>query len=181
MVLSGLAMVIFDSRIVHKAFSKIQKMFRRNRQEPQIELGENSQTEPAQTATASPNAVLVDNEGNKNIASGVSERPTSRTGPESESSDNPTPLLRSQENVSLYSVKVGLLLLGLFIISFIIIMVLRGVLSDAPVLFRFFANIYLAGIYSPLLTGGLIIQGPSFSVIQIHRLESTDVLGGGYD
>jgi hypothetical protein len=165
MVLSGLAMVIFDSRIVHRALSKIQKKFRRNHPEQQIELGENSRTEPTQTADTSPNVVRVDNGDNTNTASGVSERPTSRSGSEGDSSDNPTPALRSQENVSLYSVKVGLLLFGLFIISFIIIMVLRGVLSDAPVLFRFFANIYLAGIFpfSDLLANnsGTIIFGNS--------------------
>jgi hypothetical protein len=166
MVLSGLAMVIFDSRIVHRAFTKIQKKVRRNRQEPQIELGENSQTEPTKTTDISPNVVPVDNGGNANTASGVSERPISRSGSEGVSSENPAPALRSQENVSLYSVKVGLLLLGLFIISFIIIMVLRGVLRDAPVLFRFFANIYLAGIFSSDLLAndsGTIIFGLSIT------------------
>jgi hypothetical protein len=146
MVLSGLVMVIFDSRIVHRVCAKIWKRLRRNHQEQQIELGENPQAETSPSADIQPDVVRVDNQGNTNSASGVIQRPVSRSSSAGDPrSDDTTPVVRSQENVALYSVKVGLLLFGFFIVSFIVIMVLRGVLIDAPILFRFFANIYLAG------------------------------------
>jgi len=36
---------------------------------------------------------------------------------------------------------------ALFVLSFIVIMVLRGVLTNAPILFRFFTTIYLVGVF----------------------------------
>jgi len=44
-----------------------------------------------------------------------------------------------------YSIWTGLIIFSFFIISFIVIMVLRGVLHGAPLLLKFFANMYLAG------------------------------------
>lgn len=44
-----------------------------------------------------------------------------------------------------YKVSTGLLILGLFVISFIVIMTIRGIVHDVPSLFTFFSNIYLTG------------------------------------
>jgi hypothetical protein len=44
-----------------------------------------------------------------------------------------------------YKVSTGLLVLGLFVISFAIIITMPGIVHDLPSLFNFFSNIYLAG------------------------------------
>jgi len=71
---------------------------------------------------------------------------------EKKSDINPDPelgeieLQNLEEDVIIpYTTSTALLLLGLFAISFIVIMTIRGVLSDLPNLFKFFSNIYLAG------------------------------------
>ena len=102
MVLSGLVMVIFDSRIVHKAWAKIRRKLRRNHPE-QIELGENPQAETSPSADTQLDVVRVDSQSNTNSASGVIQRPLSSSGSVGDArSDDATPVVRSQENVSLY-------------------------------------------------------------------------------
>jgi hypothetical protein len=146
----------------------IRRKLRRNHPEQQIELGENPEAETSPSADTQLDAVRVDIQANTNSASGVIQRPLSSSGsagdPQSEAT--PAAVVRSQENASLYSVKVGLLLFGFFIVSFIVIMVLRGVLNDAPILFRFFANIYLAGKAPSHPTRRLTLQEPSFLVMK---------------
>lgn len=139
MVLSGVAMVIYDSRIIHNGLKKIRNKFRRH-QEQQIELG--TDVFPGQTQGIQ----RVDNPESETSASGVSRRPTDDGDNGSEA--NPTqetPQIRPETVMVPYSIAVGLLIFAFFVLSFIIVMVLRGVLNDAPLLFRFFANIYLAG------------------------------------
>ncbi|KAK3945430.1 chromate transporter [Diplogelasinospora grovesii] len=61
----------------------------------------------------------------------------------------------------------GLLLIGLFLVSFIVVMVLRGVLPVKPLLYRLFANMYLAGtvifgggpVVIPLLREYVVAEG----------------------
>jgi len=143
MVLSGIAMVIFDSRVVHNCLKAVKNKFRRNR-EQQPELGHNlSQVAPQDIQR-------VDNPKIETSATGVSQRQPLDAAEDSEVDTSQTiPVVRSENLIVPYSIKVGLLVFALFVVSFIVIMVLRGTLTDAPALFRFFANIYLAG-RSPL-------------------------------
>ena len=67
----------------------------------------------------------------------------------------------------LRSWKSGIVLLSLFVISFIVVMVLRGTLFGAPRAYRLFANIYLAGtiifgggpVVIPLLREYVVAEG----------------------
>jgi hypothetical protein len=61
--------------------------------------------------------------------------------------DEESKTLRSEpaEDFVPYTVLTGVLVLGFFFASLITIMVVRGVVPDLPVLFRFFGNIFLAG------------------------------------
>jgi hypothetical protein len=56
-----------------------------------------------------------------------------------------------------YTVRTGVIVLGVFFVTLIVIMVIRGVVPNLPTLFRFFGNIFLAGTIicgiSPLLSG----------------------------
>jgi uncharacterized membrane protein len=52
---------------------------------------------------------------------------------------------RPQEIIIPYSIRTGLFCFVFFLVSFIVIMVIRGVLDSLAVAFKFFANILLAG------------------------------------
>jgi len=156
MVLSGIAMLIYDSRIVQRYFTKIKNRFHRNRHEPQIELGTIDSTPEETTPQDSepgtvqaPESMRVDPASDANPATGVNSPQASRIEPakvESEtSSRSPTQPVRADEVALPYSISVGLCLFCFFLISFIVIMVVRGVVDNLPSDFRFFANIYLAG------------------------------------
>jgi hypothetical protein len=140
MVLSGIAMVVFDSRVIHNGLKKIRNKFRRN-QEQQLELG------PDSSQVISQGIQRVDNPEVETSASGVNQRQATDDAGGSEADSNQTvPRVRAENVIVPYSIKVGLLIFAVFLVIFVVIMVLRGVLTDAPLLFRFFANIYLAGM-----------------------------------
>ena len=44
-----------------------------------------------------------------------------------------------------YTVRTGVMVLGFFFATLIVIMVIRGVVPNLPTIFRFFGNIFLAG------------------------------------
>jgi len=66
-----------------------------------------------------------------------------------------------------FSWKFGLLIIGLFLASFIVVMVLRGVLTNKSLLYDLFANMYLAGtiifgggpVVIPLLREYVVAEG----------------------
>lgn len=156
MVLSGIAMVVYDSRIIQRNFTKVRNKFRRIGHEPQIELGtvdsppDESQQDELGTAQGL-ESVRVDPHPDANSATGVNPPKASRTErikvePEV-SLRNTTLAIRADDIALPYSIWVGLSLLCLFLVSFVVIMVVRGVVDNLPLGFRFFANIYLAGIF----------------------------------
>lgn len=156
MVLSGIAMVVYDSRIVQRNFAKVRNKFRRNGHELQIELGtvdsppDESQEGDSRTAQGL-ESVRVDPHPDANLATGVNPprgSRTERTKVEPEASlRNTTVAIRADDIALPYSIWVGLSLFGLFLVSFVVIMVVRGVVDNLPLDFRFFANIYLAGTF----------------------------------
>lgn len=146
MVLSGIAMMIYDSRILHTVVSRFWARIRHREScdHRQIELGPMADV-GASTPTAQGSAVRIDREGNK-LASRAD------TVPRAESPIEPTELSRtpsSRETTQQvgvpYSIRTGLLAFAFFVVSFIVIMVTRGVITSLPSLYRFFANIFLAG------------------------------------
>lgn len=67
----------------------------------------------------------------------------------------------------LFSWKLGATILGGFLITFVVVMILRGILRTPPLAFRVFANLYLAGtiifgggpVVIPLLREYVVAQG----------------------
>jgi hypothetical protein len=158
-------MVIYDSRVVQRNFTGIRTRFRRTRQEPQIELGsidsppeEPSSQESGPEVIQVPETVRVNPDADANPATGVKTPHASRTEQAKVETEAPVrgtaQPIRAEEAKLPYSLRVGLSLLCFFLVSFIVIMVVRGVVDSLPLDFRFFANIYLAGT-SPLLTAEL--------------------------
>ena len=144
MALSGIALVIFDSRIIHRWLRKLKIQFRRSQREQNVEIGENTnppEVNPQPRETQSePNPIQVDS--NNEPSTSLRNRQQSQQDNTPETSGPRV----SAENVKIpYSILTGLIIFTFFIISFVTIMVIRGVVHNAPVLFEFFANMYLAG------------------------------------
>ncbi|UKZ49665.1 hypothetical protein TrVGV298_003913 [Trichoderma virens] len=71
------------------------------------------------------------------------------------SSDDPESRTIPQEHRLNFSWKSGTAIITAFFITFIIVMVLRGVLRNPPILYKLFANLYLAGTI--ILGGGPVV------------------------
>jgi hypothetical protein len=144
MINCGIAMVVFDSRIIHSAIRKIRNAIH-GPHPPAIpveaELGipldeQNTQ----QIDSSSTNAAST--------ASGVNPLHVHHGGGTQDPEGSPTISSDASPSITIkfpYSIVIGSVILGLFVIFFIVIMVLRGTLTSASILFRFFANILLAG------------------------------------
>ena len=161
MVVSGIAMVIYDSRVVQRNFARIRNRVRRNRQEPQIELAdigslpqEASSQENGLESLQVPESVRVDRDADATPATGV--KPPQASSIEQTRVKSAAPLrgiahpIRAEDVKISYSIRVGIVLFCFFLISFIVIMVVRGAVDSLPSDFLFFANIYLAGTSSLL-------------------------------
>ena len=149
MVLSGIAMAIFDSRIIHRWLRKIKVKFQRVQRQESVELGENTNphetdvqpAEPTETPS-DPKPIPVDSNDESSTSIG-NRRQQDR---QENIPEPPAPRVRADDVMIPYSILIGLIIFAVFIISFVVVMVIRGVVHDAPNLFVFFANMYLAGI-----------------------------------
>ena len=142
MVCCGIAMVIFDSRIIHRAIRKLRGAVRRHPPSPsQIDTELETRPPEQDILPVDEEAIEADSR-----ASGVSPMQLHRPS-ESQQPTSETPLATpTSDTIKIpYSIRVGVIILVLFIILFVVVMVLRSVLTNAPTLFRFFANILLAG------------------------------------
>ena len=69
----------------------------------------------------------------------------------------------------------GLVLIVGFLVTFIAIMVLRGVVKQRPLLFSLFANLYLAGT---IIFGGAPVAIPLLRGYVVYQTLSTGPLAG---
>jgi hypothetical protein len=155
MVVSGIAMVIYDSRVVQRNFTRIRNRVRRNRQEPQIELAdigsppqEASSQEGEPESLRVPESVRVDRDADATPATGVNPPQASRAEQTKVTSGGTAHPISAEDVMIPYSIRVGIFLFCFFLVSFIVIMVVRGAVESLPSDFLFFANIYLAGMSS---------------------------------
>lgn len=142
MVFSGIAMLIFDSRIIQRNGKKIWNKLRRRHERP-VELEENSRSTEPETDQS---PVRIDD--HEQPQQGVKNRQVQVSSPDNETPvpvEAPPPSPPSQDIRLAYSIRTGLFIFAFFLATFITVMVIRGVILDLPPLFRFFANIYLAG------------------------------------
>jgi hypothetical protein len=155
MVLSGIALVIFDSRIAHRFIRRIKDRFRRP-QRQNVELQDNtSETTRGEEEHPEVDSIQLDSDNTP---------PTSlrnrQTATEEETPPESPTRVSAQHVVVSYSILTGTIVFLIFISSFIAVMVVRGVVHDASTLFKFFANMYLAGCPSSNVTNlGTIIFG----------------------
>jgi hypothetical protein len=156
MVSAGIALVVFDSRVIQRSIRKVKNLFRGMTPAQNVELGENTTEEDTSPQTGAPsaqeNTIPVDS--THDIASSLRNRQArSEENVNLESSpQNPAARVRAEDVIIPYSIRTGLVLFALFVISFIVTMVVRGTVSDAPLLFQFYANMYLAGSSSYIVS-----------------------------
>ncbi|KFG87127.1 putative chromate ion transporter [Metarhizium anisopliae] len=137
MVLSGCAAVIHDYRWLHRPVRNVKSLW--------VRLG-----------GASPEPGRVVGEGGS--VPGEHDVPPS---------EHPEPRTIPQEYRLEFSWKAGTAIITAFFLTFIVIMVLRGVLRSPPMLFKLFANLYLAGtiifgggpVVIPLLREYVVAEG----------------------
>jgi hypothetical protein len=142
MVISGISMTIFDSRIIHNAIRTIKTRFQNNQQDEHVELGEGAnlsegvlsagerQSESELIRVTNETAVSRRNQQSQDQQDDI-EKSASRVG--------------SDEIKMPYSILTGVAIFSLFVVSFILIMVIRAVVPNTPIAYRFFSNMYLAG------------------------------------
>jgi hypothetical protein len=149
MVSAGAAMVLYDSRVTQLGIRKLKAKFRRHNLGPEIELGGTAETSDVDMVSPSGQTDIIGSSesGTQNLASGVdSVHGSGQLEPINSPDAALAPPSSPTHQIQVpYSVETGLLLFAFFIASFVAIMVTRGVISNSPLLYRFFANIFLAG------------------------------------
>jgi chromate transport protein ChrA len=215
MFLAGCVTVTNDYRVLHGPIMWIIQIFKRNRNnaagEAGVEMGEASPQPtngPAEveepsvpTSSGLPTPALAHTR-----ASTKETHPSDPPIPEPDVADERTaPRIVPEARVLDVSWQLGVMIITGFLVTFIIFMILRGVLTSPSLLYRLFANMYLAGtiifgggpVVIPLLSeyvvsegwvsprdfliGLAIIQafpGPNFNFAVY--LGSLTAIGGGY-
>ncbi|TQS32768.1 hypothetical protein Golomagni_06908, partial [Golovinomyces magnicellulatus] len=121
--LAGIAAIIHDFQWLHRPIKAIVATFKRMKRRLQQSTAAKASEENGRTASASPAMSLTN----------------TRAHPDDE------PRVIPPERRLNFSWKFGLGVILCFFVTFIVIMVLRGTLRAKPLLFSFFANMYLAG------------------------------------
>lgn len=161
-VLAGLVTIAWDLRWLHPLLEKASKVVRRIRQTAESHDVETStMTDPSQ-ASESKSGKIVQSHTSADIISSradVVRQQSSFAGQGTEDSDLPTapndvqttsnerqdPRVIPMDRELKVSWKFGTILIVGFLVTFIAIMVLRGVIRYRPLLFSLFSNMYLAG------------------------------------
>ncbi|KAJ9412340.1 chromate transporter-domain-containing protein [Fusarium oxysporum] len=182
MFLAGVATVIYDFRWLHGPIKVITVSFQKKAKHSQNTSEEGVEMQTQQQATAS-NGHEEYNAGAGPSSRGKDgERSSQRidengslplTEQEASTTEDQSRIVPQERRLNI-SWKFGVLLIVLFLLSFIVVMVLRGTLPHKSRLYNLFANMYLAGtiifgeLVSPrdFLIGLALIQafpGPNFN------------------
>ena len=170
---SGVATVLFDYRVFHPAAKAVAGLVERIRgskqredvvrEEEGVEMENRQQQQqqqpPSTSDTRTPDAQLAEEEQQQQ------QQQQQQASSSASAEDEPRVIPRDRQlNMSW---KTGLAVVATFLVSFAVVMVLRGVLTDAPLLYRLFANMYLAGtiifgggpVVIPLLREYVVAEG----------------------
>ncbi|KAF4992159.1 hypothetical protein FGRMN_7365 [Fusarium graminum] len=147
-IAAGCCAVVYDYRWLHRPVRAVKRAFLSVRRGRATENSNGAGTEDGNTADASDSGLTL----REQDASDTREA---------------EPRIVPQEYRLNFSWKSGTTIIATFLISFIIVVVLRGILSDAPLLYKLFANLYLAGtiifgggpVVIPLLREYVVAEG----------------------
>ena len=143
---SGVAAIVFDSRWIHHLVYVIKNSLKRVRKTP-VQVEDNA----------------VERGGRNDADSSIEISEQNATTPEADSEPRTIP----QEYQLNFSWKSGTAIISIFCLTFVVVMVLRGILRDPPILYKLFANLYLAGtiifgggpVVIPLLREYIVAEG----------------------
>ncbi|KAF4969813.1 hypothetical protein FSARC_3038 [Fusarium sarcochroum] len=147
-VAAGCALIVYDHRWLHRPARALKKAFSRvkRRQPAEVENIQSAENGPAREVST-PDIPLRDQDDHN--------------ARESE------PRIIPQEYRLNFSWKSGTIVIATFLLTFIVVLVLRGTLSEPPLLYKLFANLYLAGtiifgggpVVIPLLREYVVAEG----------------------
>ncbi|KAL7620228.1 hypothetical protein AAE478_009221 [Parahypoxylon ruwenzoriense] len=171
--LAGVATVVYDGRWLHGPVRAVARLVKRRRGQREAEAevdGVEMQTgrEQAHDASGDGQSIHVqsrDSNHSSTRGQAQSQLPVAEI-PVSERQEEEARVIPADRRLNM-SWKAGLLTIGLFLLSFIVIMVLRGVLETKSLLYSLFANLYLAGtiifgggpVVIPLLREYVVAEG----------------------
>ncbi|KAK0636049.1 chromate transporter-domain-containing protein [Bombardia bombarda] len=176
MVISGIATLVFDYRWLHRpvaALARFPDRLRRRRDPPSsVTPGGTTEIDAATTSSAQPNDVEMHTVRPRSEVRSelpVTEQEGNAPGTSSRSTAENEPRIIPREMRLDFSWKTGTIIITLFFLTFIVAMVVRSVLPDPgpPLLYRLFANMYLAGtiifgggpVVIPLLREYVVAEG----------------------
>ncbi|KAH7369427.1 chromate transport protein ChrA [Plectosphaerella cucumerina] len=172
MAIAGCTAIVHDYRWVHRPVRKVKRAFvstfKRSDPEPSLrdqetaapppESDRDAPKQPSSEVRAGGPAGTESHElQNLGEASNATEAPASE----------PEERVVAQEYRLDFAWKAGATIIGVFFLSFIVVMVLRGVIRNQPILYNLFANLYLAGtiifgggpVVIPLLREYIVAEG----------------------
>ncbi|KAI5820564.1 chromate transporter-domain-containing protein [Pyronema omphalodes] len=144
MVIGGITTLVWDSWIQQRIVAIRKRFEKREEQKPQQPVVEE--------VTADEAAVPVDQKPAAEENAAVRRSTASRTNAPVEATPEPAAPALPHHYIP---IKVGIFVIIGFFISFIAIMVIRGVVKNAPLQFSVFANMYLAG--TVIFGGGPVV------------------------
>ncbi|KAH7176239.1 chromate transporter-domain-containing protein [Dactylonectria macrodidyma] len=163
MLLAGLAAVVHDYRWVHRPVKAAVAFFKKKR-EVREEEGVDMVERGVQGVEARPPSQAP--RGSRDDQGSPTPPPETQDDDHSASVADEPRFIPPERRLSI-SWKLGLGVILAFLASFVIVMVLRGVLPQKPLLYRLFANMYLAGtiifgggpVVIPLLREYVVAEG----------------------
>lgn len=182
MVSSGIALVTFDSRVIQRSIRKVENLFRRATPAHNVELGEITTQGDMSPETRAPSvredtAPVVPTHDITSSLRNRQARPQENADPELDyPQEEPTARVRAEDVAIPYSIRTGFVIFVFFVVSFIVTMAVHGAVSDSPLLFEFYANMYLAGSSFPKVPSNCRNNHIRYYLLSTTAL----ILGGGY-
>lgn len=166
MAASGLATLVYDFRWLHKparAMVRLVTFWRRRRSAP----GSGAQQETgAELGVARDEQQLSGPAGGGDTIGTSQARNESQPGLLASTAEDEPRVIPQALRINI-SWRTGVAIIALFFVSFLTFMILRGTLATPPLLYRLFANMYLAGtiifgggpVVIPLLREYVVVEG----------------------
>ncbi|KAM0326207.1 hypothetical protein ACHAQA_006804 [Verticillium albo-atrum] len=180
MAAAGCAAVVHDYRWLHRPVRKVkhtlESCFGRKKEpagpaaQESGDVGTELQNLPRQSETGK-DSVPIDGRSSPSLTSRggpvQDTREPSEVDTDAGSAAESEPRVVAQEYRLNFSWKAGTAVIGTFFATFLVVMVIRGVVTDIPILYNLFANLYLAGtiifgggpVVIPLLREYIVAEG----------------------
>lgn len=180
MLVAGIISVVYDFRWLHGPVKWVFGLPRRARgkrrertAEQETERGDELELTPQQPAEPTPSRPASTKSTRHRLpvtnqdANPPSQEQQQEPEPEPETPSSPRTIPTTHQLTLNMTWKLGLVIIALFLASFVVVMVLRGTLSTPPLLYRLFSNLYLAGtiifgggpVVIPLLREYVVAEG----------------------